>query len=237
MIKKCLVIFCLAIQTFGTTIVVSRTSDEVVFGTDSKATYRNGGTETFRNICKISQKDNVYFAVLGISRNPYSGFDSFQLIRNMITPQKPISTLVRDLETVFQRELKKELAWQKSELPKVYEKTIEGGGAPLSFVMAGIEDHRPVFYARGFNVDGTILSETLLEGDHTFWIGNDVAIERFLTDQNRKKPFFRTAEETVRSLIQLEIDDPLDSRSVGGPIDMVRITATGASWIQRKDGC
>jgi hypothetical protein len=67
-----------------------------------------------------------------------------------------------------------------------------------------------------------------------YWIlslGQNSVIQKVLSTQVfRERP-----EDAVRRLIQLEIDHPDDSRKVGGPIEILRIEASGTAWIQNEN--
>jgi len=219
----------LATPTFATSIVVSRTSNEVVLGADSKGTFDDGKSSTSRKVCKIYQRGNIFFAVAGLAHNPITGFDPASLVEQEIKGAPTIYALVTNVERTLKLRLERELSLQESARPDLYRRTVEDGDIPLSVVLTGTENGSPVFYMRGFKTDGVILRSDHPNGETTRWLGKESAIKRFLATQTNK-PIFQMPEETVRTLIQLEIDDSVDSRSVGGPIDMVRITSKGAQW-------
>jgi|GEM_PF-757374 len=222
----------LAAVTFGTSIVVVRTPSEVVLGADSRATFDDGKIVTYKAVCKIYQSKGIFYAIAGLTVNPITGFDPAIAISNEIDRTSAISMLVPAVERAMAIRLTRELEWQKRERPAMYQRyVVENDNMALSVVIAGTENGLPVFYARAFKADGTILREDHPAGTFTVWIGKAKAIERFVA-RNRN---YDSPTEAVRTLIQLEVDD--SEPSVGPPIDIVRITKDGACWIQHKKEC
>ena len=165
-----------------------------------------------------------------------TGFDAASFIRDEIKRASTPYKLVSNLEQLLRLRLESELLWQKSKRSDLYRRTMEDGDVPLSVLLAGKENGSPVFYVCGFKTDGSILAEDRSSGEFTVWMGKANAIVRFF-ESNRKGPIFKSPEETVRTLIQLEIDDPSDNRAVGAPIDIVRITPKSTQWVQKKPEC
>ncbi|HKE57507.1 MAG TPA: hypothetical protein VKB46_12415 [Pyrinomonadaceae bacterium] len=220
--------------TFATSIVASRTLDEVVIGADSLGTFDNGKSIVTRNVCKIHEQGGVVFAIAGLEVNPPTGFNAATLIATEAAKGYPISETIRAIESVIKPQLLRELEWQQKERPEMYRRRlIDNQELPLSFVLAGLENGSPVLYARAFKIDGTILRVDSPNGEFTLWIGKSAAIERFRAQRNRR--LYHSPVEFVRVLVQLEIDD--DEPTVAGPIDMVRITRNGTEWLQRKSEC
>jgi hypothetical protein len=220
--------------SFATSIVASRTLDEVIIGADSLGTFDDGKTIVTRNVCKIHEHAGVIFAIAGVEVNAATGFNAAALIAAEADKGYPISETIRALETVLKPNLMRELEWQRKERPEMYQRRVVGNQElPLSFVLAGLENGAPVLYARAFKADGTILRVDSPNGEFTMWMGKSAAIERFRAQ--RKRRVYNSPIEFVRDLIQLEIDD--DEPTVGGPIDIVRITRRGTGWIQRKSEC
>jgi hypothetical protein len=228
-----ILILMLSISTCATSIVVARTSAEVVVGADSRGTFDDGKTVTVRNVCKIHEHAGIFYAIAGIEVDPITGFNSASLVANEIDKVRIMSTLVPAIEQVIKVRLTHELEWQRKERPNLYRRTVENNNIALSIVIAGIENETPVFYARAFIADGTILREDHPSGEFTVWMGKADAIQRFIAQPNR--PVFSTSVETVRALIQLEIDS--GEPSVGSPVDIVRLTKGSATWIQKKPEC
>src|SRR5262245_33054597 len=220
--------------TFATSIVSSRTLDEVVIGADSLGTFDDGKRIVTRNVCKIHEHAGVVFAIAGVEVNSATGFNAATLIADEAAKGRPISETIRAIETVINPNLMRALEWQRKERPEMYQRRgIDKQELPLSFLLAGLETGAPVLYARAFKSDGTIQRVDSPNGEFTLWIGKSAAIERFRAE--RKRRVYHSPVDFVRVLVQLEIDD--DEPTVGGPIDLVRITRDGTEWVQRKSEC
>ena len=220
--------------TFATSIVASRTLDEVVIGADSLGTFDDGKNISTRNVCKIHEHAGVVFAIAGVEVNAATGFNAATLIADEAAKGHPVSETIRAIEAVIKPNLMRALEWQQKERPEMYQRrVIDNQELPLSFVLAGLENGAPVLYARAFKSDGTIQRVDSPNGEFTLWIGKSAAIESFRAQ--RKRRVYHSPIEFVRTLVQLEIDD--DEPAVGGPIDLVRITRRGSEWVQRKSEC
>ena len=232
--RAIVVLLLLTSLTFATSIVASRTLDEVVIGADSLGTFDNGKSIVTRNVCKIHEHAGLVFAIAGLEVNPPTGFNAPALIAAEAEKGYPISETIRAIESVIKPQLMRELEWQQKERPEMYRRRlIDNKELPLSFVLAGLEDGSPVLYARAFKIDGTILRVDSPNGEFTLWIGKSAAIERFRAQ--RKRRVYHSPVEFVRVLVQLEIDDA--EPTVAGPIDLVRITRGGTEWVQKKSEC
>ncbi len=227
-------ILALSTITFATSIVVVRTPSEVVLGADSRGTFDDGQTITYKTICKIYSHKGVFYAISGLTADPITGFDPTVPISNEIDRTSAISTLIAAIERAIPIPLTREMEWQKRERPAMYQRHVVAyNNMALTVVIAGTENGVPVFYVRAFKADGTIIREDHPAGTYTLWMGKSKAIERFVARNSAYD--FDSATDGVRTLIQLEIDDT--EPSVGPPIDIVRITKDSACWVQRKEDC
>ena len=115
----------------------------------------------------------------------------------------------------------------------------------LRIIVAGFEKGRPLIFVRSFRalqynpgqIGVAVIPDDCLENCKetvaTRMLGETDAIEGL----PEETPGFWKAglSNGVRRLVETEI--AARSEYVGPPIDLVRITANGAQWIQRKKGC
>ncbi len=230
--KAQILILLFSLSTFATSIVAVRTNSEVVIGADSRGLFVNGAV-TYRNVCKIHERNGVFFAIAGIEVDPITKFNAGTIVEAEIDKRKSLSSRVSAIEKILSMSVARELEWQRTRRPDLYRRTVENNNMVLSVVFAGLENGTPALYARAFKTDGTILREDHPSGTFTLWMGKANAIEKFVGETKGRN--LGTPADAVRRLIQLEIDD--NEPSVGPPIDIVRITKDGAQWIQVKPEC
>lgn len=231
-------------STRATTIVVARTSTEIVIGADSKVTDSYGkalNSET----CKIQQVGNLFIAFEGLLRDKKTGFAVADIARRALqlkfdgTAAERVSILTGFLTTG----LVNELIQVKRNSPDEFQKKLEGQTF-LRVVVAGFEKNKPVVFVRNFRmalVAGkmavTVIPDDCLDdcqGDVvTRFLGETAAIDGL----PEETPGFWTEGVVagVRRLLEVEI--MARSEYVGPPIDILRIDAKGAKWIQKKAQC
>ncbi|MDQ5847309.1 MAG: hypothetical protein M3539_18650 [Acidobacteriota bacterium] len=231
-------------STRATTIVVARTSTEIVIGADSKVTDSYGkalNSET----CKIQQVGNLFIAFEGLLRDKKTGFVVADIARRALqlkfdgTAAERVSILTGFLTTA----LVNELIQVKRNSPDEFQKKLEGRTF-LRVVVAGFEKNKPVVFVRNFRmalVAGkmavTVIPDDCLDdcqGDVvTRFLGETAAIDGL----PEETPGFWTEGVVagVRRLLEVEI--MARSEYVGPPIDILRIDAKGAKWVQKKAQC
>ena len=138
-----------------------------------------------------------------------------------------------------------ELAHLKTHEPQTYFKKIEGGQLFLRLIVAGYERGKPLIFVRSFRalqynpgqIGVAVIPDDCLEDCQgevvTKFLGESEAIDGLPEETGG---FWKDGvAEGVRRLIETEI--AARSEYVGPPIDIVRITKSGAQWIQRKKEC
>ena len=67
------------------------------------------------------------------------------------------------------------------------------------------------------------------------FVGTDEGVAAYLALAESGELYQGDLVERARGFVQIEIDK--QTPEIGGPIDILRLTVGGASWIQRKAGC
>lgn len=245
MVVCCLMLNMSVRQTLATTIVVIRTPAEIVLAADSRDTFedKNSPTRT-SDVCKIYQSSGgIYFALSGLVSDRVTGFSLARLVARASGHHRRIADKVKSAEQLIGEALISELPEVKARDPEGYRKFIREKSV-LSVVFAGVEDG--VLTVHGFSAmlavsPGGVTPSGFVEeacpgncpnGTRGFWLGEAGAIKRLMAAQGL--PRLPTID-LAKYLVQLEIES--DADSVGGPIDLLRITSTGSEWTQRKSGC
>ena len=243
---SCLILIALASCTAAraTTIVVARSSTEIVIGADSKVT-NSYGRSLHNETCKIQQVGSLFLAYEGLLRDKRTGFSVADISRRalQVRPDASVADRVSILTGLLTSALVTELIEVRRNSPDEFRQKLEGQTF-LRIVIAGFEKKKPAVYVRQFRmaIFGGKMAVTVIPDDCsddckgevvTRFLGETAAIDG-LPDET---PGFWSAGLTdgVRRLIEMQITARPDY--VGPPIDIVRIDAKGATWIQKKPQC
>jgi len=230
----------------ATTIVVARTASEIVIGADSKVTDAYGN-DLNKRACKIRQIGDLFIAIEGLEIDRQTGFSVPEIANKALASKASASTSdkVSMLMGFLISGLLTELSHLKTHEPQTYFKKIEGGQLFLRIVIAGFENGRPLLFVRSFRalqynpgqIGVAVIPDDCLDDCKgavaTRFLGESDAIEGL----PEETPDFWKAglSDGVRRLVETEI--AARSEYVGPPIDIVRISANGAQWIQKKSEC
>ena len=228
----------------ATTIVVARGANEIVIGADSKVTDAFGN-DLNKRACKIRQIGNLFIAIEGLEIDRQTRFNVPEIASKALSSKAPASDRVSILMGYLVTNLLTELSHLKTHEPQTFFKKIEGGQLFLRIIVAGFESGRPLLFVRSFRalpynpgqIGVAVIPDDCLDnckgGVVTRFLGESDAIEGLPEETpDFWKPGLAAG---VRSLIETEVS--ARSEYVGPPIDIVRITASGAQWIQRKKDC
>ena len=229
-----------------TSIVAARRPNEVVIGADSKRKISEfdsagnllGVTSTLA--CKIQKAEGFYFGCSG----PCGEVDVASIIvktsRRIGTIQRKVEILVPLVEDALNRFLKNK---SQNALRRYTSRP-----TMLQLLFVGIQDRVPLIVGVDFHyrrADSGVMSVragatqtcgATPDACTHLAVGKTEAIAAF----SRKKgsmDFLARAQPAfgVEYLIRLEIEEEGDD--VGPPIDILRITRSGAQWIRRKRQC
>lgn len=246
-------LFCLSILGLlllfslcqATTIVVARSQTEIVIGADSKVT-DTYGNDLNQQVCKIVQAGNLFVAFEGLKLNRQTGFNVIDLSTKALQrePRAAAADRVGILTGLLTSRLFTELLFLKEHDEGTYLKKIQGQTF-LRLIIAGFEQNRPLVFVRQFraiqiaprSIAVQVIADDCLADCRgevvTRVLGETEAIEGLPEDT----PGFwaQGLIGGVRQLIETEIQ--ARDEYVGPPIDLLRINAGGAEWIQRKPAC
>jgi hypothetical protein len=228
----------------ATTIVVARTANEIVIGADSKVT-DTYGKELNSQVCKIQQVGDLFIAFEGLLRDKATGFNVPGIASRalQLKPDATAAQKVNILTGFLTAELFVELTRVRRDSANEFHTKLEGQTF-LRIVIAGFEGNRPVVFVRNFRtafvasgIGVTVIPDDCLadcQGEVvTRFLGETDAIEGLPEDT---PGFWKDGLVAgVRRLVETEIE--ARSEYVGPPIDLLRIDAHGAKWIQKKEEC
>lgn len=227
----------------GTSIVVVRTATEVVVAADSLAVL-TGEDASPIYVCKILQVGRAFFAAARLVADNQGEFDVARTVRATYRQNEPLLASVRRFETEMISQLREVVTYIRDHDRRYFEKEVANKPA-LEIVFFGWESSAPVLYLRYFTVQAVSDSSFTISarqkncpGDCAGGVvytalGHHDAIDEKL---KRVQHYWRRGAVTsVGELIELEAR--AKPQFVGGAIDIIRLTASGPKWFQRKPQC
>jgi hypothetical protein len=236
-----LAIFLFPVSADATSIVLVRTPVLIVIAADSKPTYK--GRPEASTVCKIYRSDDVYFAIAGLEHDSGRGFYPKDLVAAGVKASEGFETRVARAEEFLSSNFLLEMERLEAEDPDQYKFAIAGAGPQLTVAFAQMEKGVPYFAVRGFQYyDSPSPRVERSRADcpgrecpngevRIEYLGESRAIQRYLANGVEQTD----AAAFARKLVELEIQDsPFD---VGPPIALLRIDASGPTWISNDGGC
>jgi hypothetical protein len=232
-------------NSLSTTVVAVKTSKEIYLGADSKVTDTFGNAAE-RRACKIVQSGRVFFAYAGFARDAKNGFSIPEIAKRSLASGKTLSIQAKTeaMAKVIVTELTRYLPKMKDESFVTFREKIEGKTF-LRIVVAGFDKGRPAIFVRlfryGMTTDGR--GGVLVSADDCDGKCSAPVTTRFLGETDaivglpeESKNFWNDGFAAgIRKLIEIQI--AARDEYVGPPIDILRIDAKRATWIQKKDEC
>jgi hypothetical protein len=235
----------LSLAARATTIIVVKTEDEIVIGADSKVTDTFGNTSA-NQACKIVQAGDVFFAYAGFARDNQTGFSIPQIAADALNlkPTASVTEKTEILTRVAVKKLNVEIPLLKQNNFVTYREKIEGK-IFLRILVAGFEKNKPVILVRKFRLGQTEEKKVsvIISTDDCDAKCTGKNVTRFLGEieaidglPEETPDFWKGGLASgVRKLIETQI--AAREEYVGAPIDILRISAKGAAWIQKKPAC
>jgi hypothetical protein len=228
-----------------TSIVAARGPNEVVIGADSKRKISEfeptgrlvGVTSTLA--CKIQKADGFYFGCSG----PCGELDVASIIVRASRGPASIQSKVEGLVPLVEDALNNFLENKSPNALRLY----VNKPTALQLLFVGIQNRVPLIIGVDFHYRKSESGVSVKAGEirvcgatsdactHLV-IGRTDAISNFSKKKGSMDYLARVPPVVgVERLIQMEIDEEPDD--VGPPIDILRVTKRGATWIRRKRQC
>jgi hypothetical protein len=223
----------------GTTVVLAENTSEVVVGADTLLTVDDG---TVTHGCKIFQVGKVFFALAGFGGTTDKTPSIPSLATDAISKGGSIDDIATRFSDLVQRPLYNYLNSYRIASPELYSTRVPA--IPLEIVFFGFEHGIPVYAGRGFNplfdkpspsfnvTGGTRVSAP--EGKIAYVLmGHNAPL---IAHMKAHPAYFHEVGlvSATRDLIEMAI---ADSKFVGGPISILRISADGPEWIEKTPLC
>lgn len=235
------VLFLLTQPLFATSIVVLITSNYIIIGADSKRMIIDAEKNytVIETVCKIRVVNNYCYAAAGLVASEATGFSSDKLIRQQLAKSSSINKAIRSIQRDIAKALQKELQFQQKHQPKQFLKTMESGHHLLEVVVVKMVNNQPQAYVIGFEIGNKQTLEIssyskncgapcITGGPQLLLLGEYSGMEKYL-----EVP--RDSDDPALFINQLIISQAtITPRSVGAPVSMVKLNASGVEWLNQQ---
>lgn len=197
-------------------------------------------------VCKIRDLTTLFAAVSGINSYDGTQFDLFNLLPSTM-PDADIGDTADSIRDLLLQPLTIALEHLRTNSPTLFQRcAIEKSPLDINFlrvqnsvptminlsVVVSDEGNGPLTITPHRN-DWPILG--LFATPVSRFVGTTEGVTSHLELAKTGDLYNGDIVERARNFVQTEIDK--QTPGIGGPIDILRLTAAGPSWIQRKDGC
>jgi hypothetical protein len=229
------------LAAFATSIVAVRSPEFILIAADSKPTWK--GRPGPSVVCKIYRTGALYFAVAGIDHDSGRGFYVKDLVAGGAESSGRFEAQVASVDEKISPRFLVEMKQMKAEDPDEYKFASAEDGPQLTIAFAKFEEGAPYFAVRGFQYDDELLPRVKLsradcpgancpQGVLLEYVGKSGYIKDYVAKHGGEKI---GAEALARKLVELEIEEA--PSTVGPPIELLRIDASGPYWISNEAGC
>ena len=241
----CLLVFCIVFMTvtnaYCTSIITIRTNNEIIIGADSFE--GNEFNEHLGSTCKIIQGRDVFFATAGITRSEDPKFDFTKITTEILSRELSIEERLAIYDKTIRiklGEIVNHIKQDKVRFNSIRHKTRVG----LTVAM-NTANTLTVYYIEHKVIntaDEPANIQTITNGlNRKLATGEDAEIDIIWnsTDKEICTQIIANANivdiiTPIRTCIELIAQKRLDVKL---PVDILRITRNGATWIQHKPEC
>ncbi len=220
-----------------TTVVIRCTKHAIYAGADSRVFKTNidqfaGNTDTIlQSMCKLYQVDKINFAVLGYFAQTAAGF-GISVCRQQPVLQQAVADFIHHFGQLAADSLAVYRRYATTQFS-----SLQNGAIISQVIFFGYEKDRRyilqiTFYLKKLNDNRFTVGYAIDSSKHNFASGHTQYIQSIMADS---KTWRKPAVKTIRRLIKTE--ESADTLFVGGPVDILKVTAGRARWISRKEAC
>jgi hypothetical protein len=223
----------------ATTLVAVWTPERLLLGADSLL--YTGAPGAAAHACKIAREGDTYFALSGLVEDGDANYQLAALTREAMKLTGSMDARLAAFRQLVRPGLARALAGVKKDSPGDYQFLLAGHPV-VQAIFGEVQAGSPVLAVASFQLDGggelreysaVLAQPNDARGPRIIYAGQQGRIRDYLRDH--KDWYAGDQAGLVRGLIQLEIED--NSGRVGGPVDLLAISAGRAEWISRKSQC
>ena len=217
---------------------------EIVIAADSRRLNLTTGEQT--SVCKIRDLTTLFAAVSGISSYDATEFNVFEILPAEM-PDVDIDTNADSIRDLVSPPLTLALEHRRTNNPESFQRYALQK-SPLDIKFAHVQNGRPTM----INLCVVVMDQgdgpLAITPQRTDWpvlgffdtpassfVGTAEGVAYYLSLAHSGELYNGNLAQRARSFVQMEIDR--QTPEIGGPIDILRLTADGASWIEKKNGC
>jgi hypothetical protein len=233
----------------ATSIVILRSSSEVMVGADSIRTLRNAQGNYVRSVCKIVRAGQLLFVAAGLTyANGAEVVDIGQIAgtqdRGGEEMYDPVAAMDGFRQGVRQFIVAAFAAQGRVNLARSED---EQGRVVLEAAYIGFNGGRTSVVVEKYRVVGTTVRDIRIiperrvydydtAGQYTYiFLGAHGAIDQYMSGANEQVRTTNEASRTIYRLISKE--ESASSGATGGAIDIASLSRRGIVWLRSKPGC
>jgi hypothetical protein len=219
---------------------------EIVIAADSRRLNFTTGEQTQTLVCKIRDLTGLFAAMSGINSYDPTQFDAYEILPAEM-PAVDISSSVNSIRDLILPPLTAALEHLQENNADLFQRyAIQK--PPLTIKFAGLQNGRPAMIDFRIAVeeqgDGPLVITQqreewpvhgLFYAPVGYFVGTDEGVAHYRSLVEGGLLYTGDLVEHARGFVQMEIDK--QTPEIRGPIDILRLTVGGATWIQRKDDC
>jgi hypothetical protein len=223
----------------ATTLVAVWTPERLLLGADSLL--YTGAPGMAGRGCKIVNEGDTYFALSGLIEDAAANYQLASLTRQAMKLSGGMDDKLMAFRNLVRPGLTRALAGLKKDSPADYRFLLDGHPV-VQAIFGEVQPGSPVLAVASFQLDpggelqeysAVLAHQNDTRGPRIIYAGQQGRIREYLRDH--KDWHAGDPAGLVRGLIQLEIDE--NSGRVGGPVDVLSLSAGRAEWISRKSDC
>lgn len=211
----------------ATLILVYRSSGEVIIAADSLRTVETVPPSRML-VCKIHSCGDIVFASSGRSSLPGGVFSLDAMTANLRADESLVGEDVRNRISSFEK-------YTVAAFKRVQYQSRQVGPITFTYILSFVEEGEPIVYSKTLkSVDGKAEIggvETVPE-DQMLLVGQPEYRNHRSSVRVRENA---TPSELLEAIVIHQAQGLPDK--VGEPVDIIRITASGVEWLQRKPSC
>lgn len=215
------------VEARATLLAGYRSGDEVIIAADSLRTVKTVPPVRMQ-ACKIRNFGDVVFAAAGDSTLPGQGFSIETISASLHERNRVGSDALTDRIAKFDQQT-------IAAFKKLHKQRQNGRPVTFTYIVAFAFEGRPVAHLRTLkSADGAVeigRLETLAEGGVVF-TGQSGIVDRL---SGVTRPDDPTPAALLKAVIEHQARRTPDK--VGRPVDIIRLTEKGVTWLQRKPEC
>lgn len=230
---------------------MARTSAKIIVAADSRQVDENYNPLS-NNVCKIRKFGSGYIVMNGLVGSDDSEYNFFKIMRETVKETYSLGANMEALAAAIKPALTKEVNKIKTENEDSFRRNMVEQ-EPLGLCAVGLENDKHIFVVKKFSVVDPAAAEVSLKvetmvcpnGDNDdpkgLYLVGSPEIDQKLIEKYpglcSRKPLTENLDKIARHYMQNVINAATGMSKVGGPIDILQVSAQGFKWIQRKDNC